>query len=159
MADPTGTLGKGPPPDDLTLIYQGGDNFMARMKQLVDATQRHHEALARLQIGQDAKAALDQAQRKLADADVLQKQAAKTLADAEAKAKAQMAKADQTVADANAMQREADKRLSQVQAREATAEAAIAKADRAKAEADRVRNELQAKIDLLRNRVREIAAA
>jgi cell division septum initiation protein DivIVA len=49
--------------------------------------------------------------------------------------------------------------LKQVEAREAAAETAIAKADRAKADADRVRNELQTKIDLLRNRVREIAAA
>ena len=167
MRDPIGTIGVTATQDsDVTLATKGGPKFMARLQQLADATDRHDQALARLNVGKDIETSLNEAKAKLADAEAARNQAAKTLADAKAKATVQIAEADQTLAkanqtviDANALQSEADKRLKQVAAREAAAEAAIAKAQRAETDANRVRNELQGKIDLLRNRVREIAAA
>jgi chromosome segregation ATPase len=165
MADPTGTVGGASSrlDSDLALISRGGPTFVERLEQFAAAADRHEQAFAKLKIGQDAVAALDEAQRKLAEAGEMHKQAARTLADAQSKAKAQLAEAkadaDRTVADADALKGEADKRLAQVQAREAAAEQAIAKAERAEAEANRLRTELQRKIDYLRTQVREIAAA
>ena len=90
MADPIGTVGKGPPPDDLSLIYQGGENFMARMAAL-DAKRREHEvAFLNLKIGSDAKAALKGAQECLEEAERNRTATAKILADAQEKARKEL---------------------------------------------------------------------
>lgn len=157
MADPTGSIGA-VQQSDLALAAKGGPKFMDRLKRLADATDRHDEAFAKLQIGQDAVAALDDAKGKVAAAEAMRSQAAKTLADARSEALAQIAKASQIVADANAQQTEATKRLKQVEAREQAAAEAIAKAERAKADAERLSRDLQRRIDYLRTQVQEIAA-
>jgi chromosome segregation ATPase len=117
-----------------------------------------------VQIGQSALAAFNQAQgklaeaeHKLAEADAMRSQAAKTLneaqADARANAKANAVEADKIVA----MQRQVDKHLKQAEAREQAATEAIAKAERAQAEASRVRDELHGRTDRLLTSMREIA--
>jgi chromosome segregation ATPase len=160
MADPTGTVGASKE-NSLDVATRGGPKFMARLEQLAEATDKYEAAFANLRIGQDAQAALAQAQQKLAEADALRTKAAKTLAEAEhkladaaANAKAQAAEADRIVANANVVQRTADKRLKQVEAREQAATEAIAKAERAEAGANQVREDLQGRTDRL---LREIA--
>jgi chromosome segregation ATPase len=160
MADPTATVGASKE-NSLDVATRGGPKFMARLEQLAEATDKYEAAFANLRIGQDAQAALAQAQQKLAEADALRTKAAKTLAEAEhkladaaANAKAQAAEADRIVANANVVQRTADKRLKQVEAREQAATEAIAKAERAEAGANQVREDLQGRTDRL---LREIA--
>lgn len=66
----------GPGPEsDLSLIYTGGDNFLARMKALSDAQAASDAALAELRLGQTAKAALTAAQDKQAQAEFALKNA------------------------------------------------------------------------------------
>jgi hypothetical protein len=163
MVDPMGTAG-GAKENILDVATKGGPKFMARLQQLADATDRHEEALARLQIGESALAAFNRAQQKLAEAealrteaDALRNQAAKTLTEAQASAKAaakaQAVEADQIVAK----QRQVDKHLKQAEAREQAATEAIARAERAQAEANRVRDELHGRTDRLLTSMREIA--
>jgi hypothetical protein len=165
MTDPTGTAGA-VKESDLALATQGGPRFMARLEQLGDATDKHEQAFAQLEIGQSAVAAFNQAQQKLAEAEHLRKlaeaernQASKTLAEAQANAKAaakaQAVEADQIVAK----QRQVDKHLKQAEAREQAAIEAIAKAERAQADATRLREDLQGRTDSLLASMREIAAA
>jgi hypothetical protein len=160
MADPTGTAGA-VKESDLMPATQGGPRFMARLEQLGDATDKHEQAFAKLEIGQSAVAAFNQAQHELASAAASRKlaeaernQAAKTLAEAQANAKAaakvQAVEADKIVA----MQRQVEKHLKQAEVREQDAVLAIAKAERAQAEAERTRETLQSKTDTL---LREIA--
>jgi chromosome segregation ATPase len=117
-----------------------------------------------LEIGENALAAFNRAQlklaeaeHKLAEADALRNRAAKTLneaqTEAKANAKAQAVEADKIVA----MQRQVDKHLKQAEAREQAATEAIAKAERAQAEASRVRDELHGRTDRLLTSMREIA--
>jgi chromosome segregation ATPase len=168
MADPTGTAGAAGAiqQSGFDVAVKGGPKFMARLEQLADAADRHDAAFAKLEIGENALAAFNQAQHKLAEAEhklaeasALRNQAAKTLNEAQANAKAaaktQAVKADKIVA----MQRQVDKHLKQAEAREQAATEAIAKAERAQAEASRVRDILQGKTDYLRMQIREIAAA
>jgi hypothetical protein len=63
--DPTGTIGASPDgqPDDLSVIYKGGDKFLDRMGALGNAQHASEEAYQRLQIGTDAKAAYEDAKR------------------------------------------------------------------------------------------------
>jgi hypothetical protein len=166
-ADPTGTSGlAGAQQPDLALVAKGGPKFMVRLQQLADATDRHDAAFAKLEIGENALAAFNQAQHKLAEAehklaeaDALRAQAAKTLseaqANAKANAKAQAVEADKIVA----LQRQVEKHLKQAEAREQAATEAIAKAERAQADATRLREDLQGKTDSLLASMREIAAA
>jgi hypothetical protein len=165
MTDPTGTAGA-VKESDLMLATQGGPRFMARLEQLGDATDKHEQAYAKFQIGESAMAAFNQAQQRLAEAEhkvaeaeALRKQAAKTLAEAQASAKAaakaQAAESDKIVA----MQRQVDKHLKQAEAREQAAIEAIAKAERAQADATRLREDLQGRTDSLLASMREIAAA
>jgi hypothetical protein len=167
MTDPTGTTGLPvAPPSDLALAYQGGSKFMERLEQIAAASDRHEQTLAQLEIGQSAVAAFNEAQCKLAEAehkvaeaDALRNQAAKTLneaqTEAKANAKAQAVEADQMVAK----QRQVDKHLKQAEAREQAAIEAIAKAERAQADATRLREDLQGRTDSLLASMREIAAA
>jgi hypothetical protein len=167
MTDPTGTSGlAGAQQPDLALVTKGGPRFMDRLQQLADATDRHEEALAQLDIGSSAVAAfnrsqqkLAEAERKVAEADALRTQAAKTLAEAQADARAN-AKANAVEADKIvAMQRQVDKHLKQAEAREQTATEAIARAERAQAEAIRVREDFNGRVDRLQTSLREISAA
>jgi hypothetical protein len=168
MADPTGTAGAAGAiqQSGFDVAVKGGPKFMARLEQLADATDRHDAAFAKLEIGENALAAFNQAQQKLAEAehklaeaDALRAQAAKTLAEAQANAKAaakaQAVEADQMVAK----QRQVDKHLKQAEAREQAAIEAIAKAERAQADATRLREDLQGRTDSLLASMREIAAA
>jgi DNA repair exonuclease SbcCD ATPase subunit len=158
VADPTGTNASrnSRRESNSDLAVNGGPEYTARLEEI-------EEAFARLNIGQNAQAAFNQAQRKLAEADAgahaLRNQAARTLAEAQTKAEAQAASADQIVANAKAQQKEVDERLKQVEAREQATIAAYAKAERAEADANRLRDGLQGAIDYFRTRVREIAAA
>jgi hypothetical protein len=165
MVDPVGTVGASKE-NILDVATAGGPKFMARLEQLADATDKHEQALAQLEIGQSALAAFNRAQQKLAEAealrseaDALRNQAAGTLAeaqaDAKAAAKAQAVEADKIVA----LRRQVDKHLKQAEAREQTATEAIARAERAQADAIRVRNELQGRTDRLLTSMRDIAAA
>lgn len=56
-------------PTDLEAIYQGGQYFLERMKAMAAAREQHDAAYLALQVGQDARRALDDAGVKLADAD------------------------------------------------------------------------------------------
>jgi hypothetical protein len=165
MADPVGTAGA-IKENILDVATAGGPKFMARLQQLADATDKHDQAFARLEIGESAVAAFNNAQQKLAEAErkvaeahALRTQAAKTLAEAQADARAN-AKANAVEADKIvAMQRQVDKHLKQAEAREQTATEAIAKAERAQADATRLREDLQGRTDSLLASMREIAAA
>jgi hypothetical protein len=168
MADPTGTAGAAGAiqQSGFDVAVKGGPKFMARLEQLADATDRHDAAFAKLEIGENALAAFNQAQEKLAEAEhklaeaeALRNQAAKTLAEANAKSKAQAVEGDRIIASAYAMQRQADKRLEHVETRERAAAEAIARAERAQAEANRVHEDLKGRTDRLLTSMREIAAA
>jgi hypothetical protein len=142
--------------DLAVLAVDGGTKYVARLRQI-------EEAYAKLNIGQNAHAALALAQRKRDEADAFadasRTQVARTLAEAEAKSKAQTAKADQLVASAQARHKEIDERFKQVAEREQAVIDAHAKADRLHADAARIRDGLQTKLEYLHAQVREIAAA
>jgi hypothetical protein len=163
MVDPMGTAG-GAKENILDVATKGGPKFMERLEQLADASDRHEQTLAQLEIGQSAVAAFNQAQCKLAEAEHSRKlaeaernQAAKTLADAKANSKAQAVIADQLVADANVRLRQAEKHMEHVEGRERAAAEATSKAERAIADATRLRDDLQGKADRLLTAMREIA--
>jgi hypothetical protein len=82
--DPTGTTGASPEgqPDDLSVIYKGGDKFLDRMGALGNAQHASEEAYQRLQIGTDAKAAYEDAKRNHDEALALRREAEKVLNDA-----------------------------------------------------------------------------
>jgi hypothetical protein len=163
-ADPTGTSGlAGAQQPDLALVAKGGPKFMARLEQLADATDRHDAAFAKLEIGENAVAAFNKAQQKLAEAEALRteaealrNQAARAVAEAKANSKAAAVSADQIIAAANVRQRAADHRMKEAEVREQAAIAAIAKAEHSHAEAERVREDLKGRTDRL---LREIAGA
>jgi colicin import membrane protein len=73
--------GPGPTPEELDFraIYFGGENFGARAKALSDLKAQHDIAYARFRIGQDARAALDDAQNQLAAATIDRKEAGAAL--------------------------------------------------------------------------------
>jgi hypothetical protein len=165
MADPVGTVGASKE-NILDVATAGGPKFMARLEQLADATDKHEQAFEQLEIGRSALAAFNQSQQKLAEAehklaeaDAMRSQAAKTLAEAQANAKAAAVEADKIVADAYALQEKAAKHLEHVEVREQDAAKAIAEAERAQADANRVRDELHGRTDRLLSSMREIAAA
>jgi hypothetical protein len=90
MADPTGAQGGQIKPvtdDDFTAVARGGDNFLARMKALVDLRDQQEAAYKQLSLGKDATAALKRAQAKLADAEDQNHRAETTLANARTEAK------------------------------------------------------------------------
>jgi hypothetical protein len=81
MPDPTGTSGplaNEEKPDfvravwDLSRAMGGGPNFMERLQELADATDRNAQAFAQLRVGENAKAALAEAanQREAAAAEL-----------------------------------------------------------------------------------------
>jgi type IV pilus biogenesis protein CpaD/CtpE len=142
--------------DLAVLAVDGGTKYVARLRQI-------EEAYAKLNIGQNAHAALALAQRKRDEADAFadasRTQVARTLAEADAKSKLQVAKADEIVAKAKAQQKEVDERIKEVEARERAAVEIHAKAEGAHADAARLRDALRQKLDYLGAQVREIAEA
>jgi len=87
---------------------------MTRLQQLADATGEYEQAVANLRVGQDVVAALEQAQSKLNDADIKQKQAQDALTEAARRSdemlqNAASAIAANTKADAEKAKAEADK--------------------------------------------------
>ena len=104
--DPIGTQGAGAPADDLTLIYRGGENFLKRMQALAGLRDAHEAAFAKLQLGQDAQTAFDDAKKRLAeassirdDAGALRDRAAKEAAALLAKAQADAVEIKRNAAD------------------------------------------------------------
>jgi hypothetical protein len=88
MADPTGTVGA---PytgrdSDLALAATGGPKFVARLQQLREATDRLDQTAAKAGIGNNIEGALRQAEAKLADAEVQNRDAAAALAAAQSQA-------------------------------------------------------------------------
>jgi len=89
------------PPSQVDLAMQAaferGTNFMTRLA-LADAKAAHDEALAELNLGKSAKAALDDAQRKQSDAQAKLDEADATLETAKQTAAETTARAEQTAA-------------------------------------------------------------
>lgn len=78
MTDVMGTAGGTRSSDnDLNLIYQGGDNFLSRMKALNDAKYEFESALSALNLGKNVKQQLEETKK-------LREEAAKRHAEAEA---------------------------------------------------------------------------
>ena len=132
MADPTGSIGKGGPPDDLSLIYQGGENFMARMAAFNEKRRQYDEAFLRLKIGNDAEAALQGAKQRLAEAEQKRAAAAQTLSDTEAKCKQAIEdaskQAQKIIADAMAASKQSEQQATRWKT-DATSYAAKTEAD------------------------------
>jgi hypothetical protein len=118
MADPTGTVGAPHTgkDNDLMLATRGGAAFTARLRQLGDAAGRLEQTAAKAGIGNNIEVALQQAEAKLADAEVQNQKAQKALAAAQSRAAAIIEQANTEAS--------------------ATVEAALAAGARAQAEAD-----------------------
>src|SRR5271156_5182748 len=87
MSDPIGTQGSGPRlAGDLDLAFQGGGDFLSRIRTMEAKRAQYEQALQEFQLGSSARQAFDQAAAKLKEADVLQKDAAAAMSDARAKA-------------------------------------------------------------------------
>jgi hypothetical protein len=102
--DRTGTIGASPDgqPDDLSVIYKGGDKFLERMRAFENAQHASREAYQQLQIGTDAKAAYEDAKRVRDEALASRQEAQQVLDDAKASAA-------KIIGDANFIKTEADK--------------------------------------------------
>lgn len=165
---------------DIALAYDGGSNFVGRLQALSDAKSRHDEALAELNLGKAAKAALDDAQRqqaetqaKLAEADTALNAAKQTATDTMAKAQQNaedlVAKAktdaDALVAEATRMRADAqrDKNAAAKDRAAASAEREALRVEREAGnrlaeEAETTRSAFQAKTDRLHAVLAEIGA-
>ncbi len=113
---------------DLEAIYTGGENFMARMQALSDATAANEKALKDFNLGNDINAKIEEAKTKQDAAKKATAAAAKKVADAEAQAA-------KIVADAKA-QADDIAIAAQTYAEKVKADAAKIKADAAKTKAD-----------------------
>lgn len=138
---------------DLKAIYTGGENYLARMQAMSSRREQLQQSLSDLQLGIEAKTALDQAKAKNDEAQKqLEKaQAALTSAEAEAQRIADDARrqADRKVAEAfhhaEAVRKEADALREAVRTETAQssqqAAALLQDAHDRNAEANAVRNE------------------
>jgi hypothetical protein len=81
MTDPIGSIGAGAQ-SEVDLAARGGSRFLSRLQQLADAKDAHDEALAALNLGLQAKAALDAARDTHAEAARVHGEATQRLADA-----------------------------------------------------------------------------
>jgi len=71
MSDPIGTVGASKSESsDLSLVMQGGANFLRRMQALSDLLEQQEKAFERLNLGTDAQAALDAASIPFLEAEV-----------------------------------------------------------------------------------------
>jgi len=157
MADPTGTIGKGSPPDDLALVYQGGENFSARMAALEKKRREYDQAYLQLRLGKDAEAALQGAQNKLAEAEQKRAAAAQTLSDTEAKCKQAIEgaskQAQKIVADAMAASKQSEQQATRWKSE------ATEYATKTKGEADALLRGVQAQLQSAQQMQREAEAA
>lgn len=150
-----------PTPEELDFraIYQGGENFLARAKALSDLKAQHDIAYANLRIGQDARAALDDAVRKQSSANgaldkanttletatqtatelmgKAREEAAAIVAEAKSAASATSAAASQIMLDANGYATD----------KKATADAAANRAADNEAETVKLKEAAQAALD------------
>jgi len=165
--DPTGTIGASPggQPDDLSVIYKGGDKFLERMRAFENAQRASEEAYQRLQIGTNAKEAYEDAKRNRDEALALRREAEKVLNDAKATAAKIINDANSVKADAEKTKADADKVLQRhelqlfaAQDRERAALASTQVSRQAVAKAEAKEREYQAKIDRLREELRAISA-
>lgn len=134
MADPTGTLGAPPisPQNDLTAVFEGGNAFANRMRALSDLREKQEAEFVNLQIGRDAKAALQESVAKRAEAE-------KMRADAEAVLRDAQQRASQNLQDAETRAKEMTDKAAAV-LREAEAQFVARKA-----EIDQFEKEIKAK--------------
>jgi hypothetical protein len=135
------------PPSETDLLMQasiqGGNAFLVRMQSLLDAKARHDEALAELNLGRTAAAALADAQakqvdgaQKQADADAMFAQANAVLRKAQADA-ADTSKAAQAEAAALIAQAQRDRDEAATVKASADAVLAAANADRQQLQTER----------------------
>jgi hypothetical protein len=158
-------MGGNPPGTDLDAIYRGGENFLKRMEALGRLRDQQEAAYAKLQIGKDARVALDEARRLETEADAKLAAAAAKFSDAEAVklgadryAEATMRAADDVMAQARAKNAAADKALADTQAAAAWHRAEAAAAKEAAARADATNAALQGKLSRLRAELDKIEA-
>jgi hypothetical protein len=136
----------GPTEADLymRMAVEGGSNFMERLQAFSAAKAAHDESLAQLNLGKRAKAALDDAQvkqaeaaAKLADAnatlEAAKKSAAETAVNAETAATETRAKAK---TDADALTADAQRMHGEAKQTKASADAALAAANAKQRQAD-----------------------
>lgn len=168
MGDPTGSMGLGGVhalPADLDAAFKGGGNFMTRLQELSDATERHDAAFNKLQIGNSAVAARREAESALAAAELTKAEAARVLADAE-RIKAEAARMRQ---DAEAVRQlavqDSQRIVAEANEKRAALESAIERyttathdAMEAKARGDRAEAKYTGLLDELRRRLAEFAA-
>jgi hypothetical protein len=95
----TGPAAPTPTDLDFRAIFEGGDNFMARAKMLSELRAQHDVAFATLKVGQDARKALDEAQKSKQDAGARLDQANRELAQAQATGAELVQKAKDQAAD------------------------------------------------------------
>jgi len=96
MADPIGSIGAKPeanPDSDLHRVFEGGEKFMVRMQQLMQARDEANAAYANLEVGRNAHSAFAQARAMSAEAAAIRDSAQSTLEDARKKAKEILAEA------------------------------------------------------------------
>jgi hypothetical protein len=159
---------------------EGGSNFMRRLQAFADAKAAHDEALAELNLGKAAKAALDDAQAKQAEAAAKLAEASATLEAAKQSADSTVAAANKTAAetlakakaDADTIIAEAERLQGEAQQAKTSADAALtaANAERAQLriereaanrlaeEAETTRATHQAKTDRLHAVLAELSA-
>lgn len=159
-----GVSDKGSVPTDLEAIYQGGQYFLERMKAMAAAREQHDAAFLALQIGQDARRALDESAVKLAAAEVARVAADETLDAAKAEAKRIVDEASDAArrirGDVSAWSD--NMRASGEKARadaDEYAKAKKAEADAASAKAIALRDELKTQVDAARKAENVAAAA
>jgi membrane protein involved in colicin uptake len=172
MTDPVGTIGTvGGPAEsnDIDVAYTGGSKFLARLQQLSDLRDANETAYANLQLGNDAAAALRNAQDKQrdatkaleaaqSDAQATRVAAAKVKADADAYVARVSAEADAKSAQADKTNAAATALAATVTARMTEQQKAIADAKAAKTSADKATAIFTDKTDRLRALVKELAA-
>jgi cell division septum initiation protein DivIVA len=159
-----GVSGTPRPPDDLQVIYQGGENFLARAQALSERHREVENALAALNLGKSAQDAYNeattaaaQAKKEFADAkakaDALVKNAQKQAEDIVSKANAEAMKAAEIVdRDRAALKRQmdearavADKDVAEAKKLKLNAAEDAAKAAKAMAEATSMQKDLSDK--------------
>lgn len=146
------------PETDLALIYQGGENFLARMKALSDATARNDQALRALAIGNNVKAAFDTAAKKNEEAERLRRDAADALDTAKNKAAERIAAAERDAETIIAAAKTDAERIAAVAATNLRqAEATAAEAELLRVQTQTIKNDVSAQ--LARANAAEAAAA
>jgi hypothetical protein len=165
MADPTGTVGAPQGKEsDLAVVTTGGPKFMQRLQQLGDATDRHEQALARLNLGHEVEAALATATELRKTAEIDRAAAAQELvnarreaADIRNAAAQERASVAATLADAEVHLRGAHDREQRAIEADHAARQAATKAEAAQREAKAAKKTLDDKVTRLQAEIRAVA--